>query len=496
MSTPSRSRSVITLLMLLLITLGLILWTSLGPGTRAPSAEIPLPTPVALLPTVTPLPPAPTPLPTPPPPSPPTLFGTEIYVGRVDREAPLAQAAGFTFMRHDLLWWNRIEARQYYYEWPEKESQEIAILSAYGLTPIAVIHNAPDWAQASPGSACGPVHPDALADFARFLTAAVKRYSQPPYNVHHWEIWNEPDAPLVAEDKGWGCWGRPDLPNWGGEAYAELLKTAYPAIKSADPTATVIMGGLLLGCPQDPGALAKCNDHSGRFLEGVLAAGGGDFFDVLSFHSYAYFWDGDLREDFEGSNPDWVEPGGVLAGKVNLLRAVLAQHGLADKPLIMGEGGLLCSPYSAQCVQNEKSVAGPDFEQAQANYAVRLFVRCLALKLDACIWYTLSGPGWRDGGLLADGQGTPRPAYTAIAHLAGLLGNADYVESLASGPVEGHRLRSGVDGEVYDIYWTNQDPGEATVRSVLPVLDGTATDIFGNPIPAAVGFEPVIIGTP
>ncbi len=162
----------------------------------------------------------------------------------------------------------------------------------------------------------------------------------------------------------------------------------------------------------------------------------------------------------------------------------------------MGEGGLLCSPYSAQCVQNEKSVAGPDFEQAQANYAVRLYVRCLALKLDACIWYTLSGPGWRDGGLLADGQGTPRPAYTAIAHLAGLLGNADYVESLASGPVEGHRLRSGVDGELYDIYWTNQDPGEAAVRSVLPVLDGTATDIFGDPVPAAVGFEPVIIGTP
>ncbi len=168
-------------------------------------------------------------------------------------------------MRHDLLWWNRIEARQYYYEWPEKEGQEVAVLSAYGLTPIAVIHNAPDWAQASPGSACGPVHPDAMVDFARFLTAAVTRYSQPPYNVHHWEIWNEPDAPLVPEDKGWGCWGRPDLPNWGGEAYAELLRVAYPAIKAADPSATVIMGGLLLGCPQDPARWPSATTIPGAF---------------------------------------------------------------------------------------------------------------------------------------------------------------------------------------------------------------------------------------
>jgi len=63
------------------------------------------------------------------------------------------------------------------------------------------------------------------------------------------------------------------------------------------------------------------------------------------------------------------------------------------------------------------------------------------------------------------------------------------------GPVEGHRVRSGVNGRTYDIYWTNQDPGEAAVQAALPLLDGTATDIFGVPVAAVAGFEPVILST-
>jgi hypothetical protein len=36
--------------------------------------------------------------------------------------------------------------------------------------------------------------------------------------------------------------------NFGGEYYGNMLKIVYPAIKSADPQAQVLVGGLLLDC--------------------------------------------------------------------------------------------------------------------------------------------------------------------------------------------------------------------------------------------------------
>ena len=53
---------------------------------------------------------------------------------------------------------------------------------------------------------------------ADFMTAVVTRYSAPPYNVHLWELFNEPDqthGPL----RGWGL---------HSTEYARLLRTVTP----------------------------------------------------------------------------------------------------------------------------------------------------------------------------------------------------------------------------------------------------------------------------
>src|SRR5690606_32739206 len=118
------------------------------------------------------------------------------------------------------------------------------------LTPIIVISHTPTWAQQVPGASCGPIKPTALADFAKFMGEMASRYSKPPYNVHYWEIGNEPDvAPeQVPNDSVFGCWGNMSDPYYGGAYYAEMLKVVYPAIKKADPLAQVVFGGLLLDC--------------------------------------------------------------------------------------------------------------------------------------------------------------------------------------------------------------------------------------------------------
>lgn len=87
-----------------------------------------------------------------------------------------------------------------------------------------------------------PSPPAYLPKFASFLSALVNRYSKPPYNVHYWEIYNEPDNTDV--NRAWlgGCWGGK------GKEYGDMLKTAYPAIKAADPDAEVMLGSICTPC--------------------------------------------------------------------------------------------------------------------------------------------------------------------------------------------------------------------------------------------------------
>jgi len=76
--------------------------------------------------------------------------------------------------------------------------------------------------------------------------------------IYFWEIWNEPSL---------FKYGSP-------EEFVQLLKATYPIIKEANPNAKVIV---TLG--------AEGRDNTG-FEDKVLALGGGDYFDVLSFHPY------------------------------------------------------------------------------------------------------------------------------------------------------------------------------------------------------------------
>jgi hypothetical protein len=72
----------------------------------------------------------------------------------------------------------------------------------------------------------------------------------------------------------WEIWGEPSLYKYGSpEEFLQLLKATYPVIKKANPNAKVVV---TLG--------ADGRDTS--FEDQVLALGGGDYFDVLSFHPY------------------------------------------------------------------------------------------------------------------------------------------------------------------------------------------------------------------
>jgi len=255
-----------------------------------------------------------------------------------------------------------------------------------------------------------------------------------------------------------------DDPYYGGEYYARMLQVVYPAIKAADPEAQVLIGGLLLD--QDPAHDDKTNPP-GRFLEGILRGGGGDFFDGVSFHAYVGY-DGQLH-DWEMRPTSWQGRGGTVAGKVDLLREVLDRYGW-PKPLFLTEGGLLCW----DCAEP----LPPGYLDAQAAYVPRLYLRSVGLELAATIWYTLDGPGWHQAALL-DGSQQPRPAYQALSTMTSLLDGARYRQPLEDLPgIEGYVFAMTTGGELWAV-WSRD--GAALSLPVPDRLD-RAVDHLGTPI--------------
>jgi hypothetical protein len=260
-----------------------------------------------------------------------------------------------------------------------------------------------------------------------------------------------------------------------------MLQAVYPAIKAADPAAQVVLGGLLLECdPTRPTPNKPCS--SGQFLEGVLRAGGGAFFDILAYHSYVYWLP--ERRDWDLRVEGWAQRGGVMLGKRALLHETLARYGY-QKPLIMNEGGLLCWRADPICGQL-------GFYTDQANHAIRMYTRTAASDLIGFIWYTLNGPGWQDGGML-DAQQQPRPAFVAARFLREQLRGARYLGPLGAGTLEGYAFAAA--GRTIHIYWTN-DGSSTTVP--LPPGANAIYSMLGDPLPLAggnlsVGFDPLIV---
>jgi hypothetical protein len=340
-------------------------------------------------------------------------------------------------------------------------------------------------------------------EFANFMKEVVNRYKTPMYNVHNWELGNEPDVDpdlLPAIDWGFGCWGRIEDPFYGGEHYGEMIKVVGQAIKEADPTATVWLGGLLLASPEttDPN-LGKPE----LFLQGVLEAGAAPYFDVVGYHWYPPYMN--AVEDYDLSNEKWVnwesgtigipqflqqileangkwaDWGGGTVGKARFLRQTMDQYGV-DKPVVLNETGLMCIEGHSYCEPEPV----PAFYEMQADHLVRSFVRGLSAGVEGLIWYTLNSPGWRHTGLL-DENHDPHQAYTAYQHLSLQLQSSRYSGLVGHGPgVEAYAFRRG--NEVVQIVW-------AQSNEVIPVTYPgwkfiAAYDRDGNPvIPTPIGDD-------
>jgi len=128
------------------------------------------------------------------------------------------------------------DARLHAYE------QVVTMLNARGIGVLAVTGSgvtsgwsAVNWTQGAQETSGGTGDNPAIQDYVRELKVLVSHFAAAPYNVTHWELWNEPNVALancVEGDPTAQCLQQPSLQP---SNFAALLAESYSAIKGSDP---------------------------------------------------------------------------------------------------------------------------------------------------------------------------------------------------------------------------------------------------------------------
>ena len=298
--------------------------------------------------------------------------------------------AGVRWTRIGLGWRNLEPSKGSYsnYHLQEQDAAVAAARSA-GVKVILDVVESPQWASGSTNKLAPPRNPQDLADFMAFITNRYKG------QVQAYEIWNE--------ENGSRFW--PAGPNAG--AYTRLLKATYPAIKSADPSALVVFGGL-----------ANADYH---YVEAAYAAGAKGYFDVMGVHPYscwapsAYYYV-DSGEHWVG-NENYSPKAGERVSMYDYLayREVHKSMVAAGdaKPIWFTEMGWSSASTGGTCVVDE---------QTQASYLTQAYKMAEQDSyVQVGLWYNLredywsTGPSYWDGGFgLLRKDFSPKPAYYAF----------------------------------------------------------------------------------
>src|SRR3954447_4907509 len=219
------------------------------------------------------------------------------------RDLDAIKAAGSKWVRFDLNWAVIQAGGPSSYNWAPFD-RVVQGATSRGMKVLGVFLYTPSWARPSGTSATYGPNP---AQYAAFASTAVQHYSA--MGVHAYEVWNEPNIPAF--------WTPAPNPS----AYTALLKAAYPAIKGADPQATVLTGG---------SAPASTNGTSYApvdWLQAIYANGGKGYFDAVATHPYC-FGNNILPGDPDPTNA-WYQ----IYGTNPSLRSVMLANGDGAKKI-------------------------------------------------------------------------------------------------------------------------------------------------------------------
>jgi hypothetical protein len=291
-----------------------------------------------------------------------------------------------------FLNWDQIETSPGSYDAAQLADYKQLFAALPAGTKVDIdVTGSPAWAN---GGSTNPATPPVTdQSFGGFMNYLANTFGP---TVSAYEIWNEEDTTY----------------NWTGTPaqYVSLLQAAYPAIKSANPNATVILGGL------------AANDYP--YLQQLYADGAQGSFDAVGVHT-------DDACSLTSPEAFAFNPGTQQINRWSFLgfttvHSIMAANGDASKPIYMTEFGWSTTTLGCDVGTWAGKKAGGVSEQTQASYLQQAY-HCLAQPqysyVAAAMWFDMVDFSTQNNifdryGLLSTGL-KPRPSFAAFAQEAG-----------------------------------------------------------------------------
>jgi len=327
------------------------------------------------------------------------------------------------------------------------------IAYTFGRTPVWASSNPTDIScNGSPGACYAPS--DLNADgtgsnliWRDYVTAIATHAGK---NIQYWEIWNEPN--------GQGFWK-------GTTAQlVRMAKDAREIILGINPSAKILS-------PAPYGLSTAPN-----WLDGFFAAGGAQYIDIVSFHTY-YF-----GAQKCGSYP----VAETVASQIDAVRNVAAKYGLQDKPIWSSEGSW--GDGSAACFNDH---------DLRSAFIGRYFVIIASKGLERFYWY-----GWDYGpehGAFWDVTAGLLPEAGAYSQMHDWIANAALGPCTATGTVWSCPVAYGTGSTALLMWDTSQTCSNGVCTTIM--MNGPSDvsffdDLEGNTFPAPnhrvpVGLKPI-----
>jgi len=325
------------------------------------------------------------------------LWGNE---KTTNRDLKKLTDAGFGWQK-TLFQWRYIEPRKGQFDWGESD-RIVRASAASGVKIIARLDFQPDWSRADKVFN-GP--PDNYQDFGDFVYAFMSRYGSDSQigRIHAVQIWNEQNLNIE--------WGRKPINQQQAADYVRLLKVGYEAAKGADPSVTVITGGVAqTGTDNDD---ARPDDVYVRWM---YEAGAAPYFDVLGAHGHGYKAPPHISPDEAASSNQWGGHRFFVFRRVEDMRKIMEEFGDGEKQIWLLEFGwtsdTVHEAYAWHRVSEEEkgdNLVGA-YRWAAQNWAPWIGVMCL---------WTMPDPNWgpqdeKYWWAILNPDGSNRPAYDRL----------------------------------------------------------------------------------
>src|SRR4051812_19467486 len=303
-------------------------------------------------------------------------------------------ASGALWTTLDIDWNHIQDSGPNTWKWNLATDRAVLAATSHQVQIIGIAGYSPEWARRW-DCPSGELHcfPQNAADYGRFMGAAAARYGSRSTDarlrgtVNVWSLWNEPNHQPYS------------MPKPDPDKYAAMVKSAYTAIKAADPDATVITGGTAPA----PDARDGSDYDQTTWLRMMYDRGVGGYFDAVGMHPYAFPFSPLVDKPWNSNR------------ETGYIHDIMVAHGDGAKKVWGTEMGAPSGTGAKDLTEAGQAAQGDLYFTGWWNGTFRSFTGPL-------VWYRLRDEGTnaadQNFGLLRNDR-SPKPAFDTFRSVMG-----------------------------------------------------------------------------